>query len=101
MKKSVLYILAAIIIFFGLAFYDRLWRTDTVIPATVVSVTARDDTGGPETWHIIARTGAAEVALEPLQARPDLAPDDPLCLTEITRENSTVQYRIAPGGTVC
>lgn len=101
MKKSVRYVLAAIVLFVGLAFYDRLWRTDSVIPATVVSVTARADTEGPEAWYVIARTGEAEVALEPLQARPDLAPDDPLCLMEITRENYPVEYRLAPGDTTC
>ncbi|MBD3663420.1 hypothetical protein [Sulfitobacter aestuariivivens] len=91
----------ALVLIVGLYLYDRETSTETVLPATVTGVEARDDAAGPEIWHITAQIGDQRVVLSPLQARPDLSPGDRICVTRIQRPDQPDELRRANAGATC
>lgn len=85
----------------GVGAYDRANRTETVVAANVVSVDSKIADEGPDMWQITVRTEAGVVALDQQQSRPNLSPEDRVCITRISRMGRADQHRIAPSSTSC
>ena len=85
----------------GLAVYDLSRRSESVLPATVTGIEARDDARGPDTWHVTLEGPAGEIALEPMVARPPWRIGERLCVTRIDRPGEATEHVLAPRGTVC
>ncbi len=92
--KNRMVIYAGLALIVGLYVYDQNIKTETVIPATVVSVTSEVAENGPDLWRITATSVAGEIILEPRPSRPDVAVDDRICVTEVVRAGQPSEYRL-------
>lgn len=101
MTRPKLLIITGVALMIGLYFYDRANSSKSVIPATVVTIEARDETEGPDLWYITAEGPMGALQLEPLHARPDVAPGDSICVSRITRIGRADEYRRATGAQTC
>ena len=80
----------------GLYFFDSRQRTERLLPATLLSIEDRDDSAGPDSWHMQARTSTGEVALAPIKHYPSLRIGDRICVTKITRPRGEPVFRWSP-----
>ena len=94
-NRMILYAGVALIV--ALYVYDRNIKTETVIPAIVVSVTSQFAENGPDMWLITVTSDEGEVTLEPRPSRPNVAVDDRICVTEVMRQGQPSEYRLASG----
>lgn len=96
MTRRSMIILVGLALMIGLYLFDRDNRTDTVLPAEVVSLDDQDNEAGPDSWHMIVRIDAAEIALEPLEKRPVVAQGDQICVTRTVRAGQPDTYAYSP-----
>ena len=97
-KRLILY--AGIALLVGYYVWDRDNSTVEVVAGTVTQVEDRDLDAGPDSWHVTVDLAGQTVELAPLQARPDLAPGDKVCVARVARGDA-VTYRRANADDVC
>lgn len=102
MNTRVLIVLAAIVLFGGLYFWDRDNSAVETIGATVLKIEPKDNEAGPDSWHVNVVTSEGEtVELSELEKQPEFAEGDTICISKITRADYPTEYRRADAGSAC